>query len=153
LEIVATEPRWAGTFSKMAPSEGRFVTEERYVEHEVEWFDLTITCDFDTPPIVLNPGLRYSVKVSCTHDGTNTQGGEGVGEQFWYSASAKQKVVDPPDVLKYYPWSPYFAGVATKEWMVTAPPVSQEGDTFELYAGLWNRPPCNVTWTYRAEYH
>jgi hypothetical protein len=153
LEIVATEPRWAGTFSRMAPSEGRFVTQERYVEHEVEWFDLTITCDFDTPPIVLNPGLRYSVKVSCTHDGTNTQGGEGVGEQFWYSASAKQKVVDPPDVLKYYPWSPYFAGVAIKEWMVTAPPVSQEGDTFELYAGLWNRPPCNVTWTYRAEYH
>ena len=32
-----------------------------------------------------------------------------------------------------------------------SPAILGEGDTFKITAGWWNCPPCNVTWTYRAE--
>lgn len=154
LEVQALEPRFVGSFTKITPGETSFTTQERYVDHEVEYYNFSITCNFDTPPLVLNPGLRYSLNANCSHGGTHTSGGEGMGEQFWYSAqSGYQGFIDPPTVLAYYPWSPNFDGTNSKEWMVTAPPVNRPGDTFQIYASMWNRPPCNVTWTYRAEYH
>lgn len=141
----------------MTVSETRCTTRERYVEHGFEWYDLKITCNFDTPPAVLNPGLQYKIEANFTHEGTNTQGGEGRGEMFWYSAErGYEKFIDPHALpgapLRYSPWHPDFDGTDSKEWMVTAPPAKSKGDTFYLYAGLWNRPPCNVFWTYRAEY-
>jgi hypothetical protein len=154
LEGSAPEPRWAGSFSRITVSGSSFTTQERYVEYGSEWYSVSITCKFDTPPLVLNPSLRYSIKANCSHGGTPAKGGEGLGEQFWYTAQkGYQNIISPPDVLKYYPWSPSFDGTASKEWMVTAPPANRPGDTFQLYASMWNRPPCNVTWTYRAEYH
>jgi len=149
-----SEPRFAGSFTLMTASETRFTTQERWVDHGFEWYDLKITCSFDTPPLVLNPGLRYSIEARFTHGGTHTQGGEGMGEQFWYAAQrGYEGIIDPRTVLPYYPWNPNFDGTARKEWMVTAPPAVREGDTFDLYASLWNRPPCFVVWTYRAEIH
>lgn len=154
LEFRAPEPRFAGTFSRMTPGETSFTTEERYVEHEVEWYNVSVTCSFDTPPLVLNPGLRYQVKATCSHGGSAAQGAEGLGERFWYSAeTGRGVVVEPPETLTYYPWASDSGRTASKEWMVEAPVVGRPGDTFQLYAGLWNRPACNVTWTYRAEYH
>jgi uncharacterized Zn-binding protein involved in type VI secretion len=151
LEVQSTEARFEGSFSKMTVNEIGFSTQERYVDHGNEYYNVTIKCDFDTPPLVLNPGLRYKIKANFSHSGTYKQGGEGLGEQFWYN-SERKGLIDPAAVLKYYPWSPSFDGTASKEWMLTAPPVSK-GATFKVFAGLWNRPPCNVTWTYRAEYH
>ncbi len=153
LEVTAPEPRWAGSFSKMTVGENSLSTQEKYVEHGKQYYDFTITCKFDTPPLVLNPGLRYKVTATCSHSGWHTSGGEGMGEQFWYSAQrGLENIVEPREVLKYYPWS----GVSPtpgKEWMIAAPPVKKPGDTVQIYAGMWNRPPCNVTWTYKAEYH
>jgi hypothetical protein len=149
-----TEPRFAGSVTLMTVSETGFTTRERYVDHGFEWYDLSITCNFERPPLVLNPGLRYSIEANMTHGGTHTQGGEGLGEQFWYAAQrGYEDIIDPRAVLPYYPWNPNFDGTARKEWMVTAPPISHEGQTFDLYASLWNRPPCLVVWTYRAEHH
>jgi hypothetical protein len=153
LEIVAPEPRFAGSSSRMTPGETSFTTQEHYVDHEVEYYNLTVTCSFERPPLVLNPGLRYRVTVSCSHGGTMNSGGEGMGERFWYAASrGYESIVEPRETLNYFPWGTP-PGPSTKEWMVTAPPAKKVGDTFQLYASLWNRAPCNVTWTYRAEYH
>lgn len=153
LEFVSTEQRWIGSSSKMTPAETSFITQERYVEHDVEFYNLTVTCSFERPPLVLNPGVRYKVKVSFSHGGTMNTGGGGVGERFWYSASrGYESIVEPREVLNYFPWGTV-QGPSSKEWMITAPAAKKVGDTFQLYASLWNRPSCNVTWTYRAEYH
>jgi hypothetical protein len=140
----------------MIPSETTFTTHQAYVDHGFEWYDLKITCQFDTPPPVMVPSRVYAVTAHMSHDGTNTQGGEGLGEAFQYRAQrGYESIIDPHALpgapLRYSPWHPDFDGTATKEWKVTAPPIANEGDTFDLYAGLWNRPPCHVVWTYRAE--
>lgn len=138
----------------MTVAETSFTTAERYVERGAEYYNVTITVRFQTPPLVLNPGLRYKIRADFTHGGTYKQGGEGLGEQFSFSVSrGYQNILDPQTALRYYPWSQTFSGATSQEWMVTAPPVGRAGDTFLFYAGLWNRAPCNVTWTYRAEYH
>jgi len=151
LEVVSTEARFEGSFSKITVSETGFSTQERYVDHGYEYYDVTIKCNFETPPQVLNPGLRYKVRANFSHGGTYVEGGEGIGAQFWYSSEPKG-LIDPAVVLKYYPWFPGFEGTADQEWMIAAPPASK-GATLKIFASLWNRPPCNVTWIYRAEQH
>lgn len=154
LESQSQEERFKGSFTKFAPSETSFTWQEKYVDHGSEGYDVSITCQFDTAPVVLNPGLRYPLRVNCSHGGAHNWGGEGLGWQFWYSAQrGYEKIVEPQEVLAYYPWSPNFDGTAGKEWMLAAPPMTRLGDTFQVYAGWWNCAPCNVTWTYRAEYH
>jgi hypothetical protein len=37
--------------------------------------------------------------------------------------------------------------------LLAVPAAEPERDTLDLHAGLWNRPPGNVTWTYGAGYH
>jgi len=154
LEFQSPEPRFAGSFSKITPSETSFTTQEKYVDHGAEFYNVSITCKFDTPPLVLNPGLRYKVQVSCSNGGSNPGGEQSLGERFWYSAQkGYEAIIEPREVINYFPWSTAFDGASTKEWMIAAPPARRLGDTFQIYAGLWNRPPCNVTWTYKAEYH
>ena len=124
------------------------------MDHGTEYYNHSVTCSFDTPPLVLNPGLHYKVEARFSHGGTNAAGVLEGGEQFWYSAGrGYEGIIEPREVLGYYPWSASFDGTSSKDWMITAPPVGRLGDTFQIYAGLWNRPPCNVTWTYRVEYH
>ena len=91
---------------------------------------------------------RYSC-LKCSYAGT-----EGEVRQLYKDIQKKFKwIIDPPTALHYFPWNPDFDGTARKRWMVTAPPISHVGETFDLYASLWNRPPLLVVWTYRAEYH
>jgi hypothetical protein len=149
LEVLPFEPRFAGSFTKVTVSETSFTTEERYVDHEYEYYNMNITCNFEAPPQMLEAGQPYKIRANFSHGGIHNEGGEGMGEQFWYSSPQKGSI-DPQTVLKYYPWSPYFDGTASKEWTITAPPLSP-GATFQVYASLWNRPACNVTWTYRAK--
>jgi len=153
-EFKPPESRYAGSVTKMIPSETMFTTQEVYVDNGSPWYDLTIKCSFDTPPPVLVPGRTYPITATMSHEGTHTQGGEGLGEQFWYAAQrGYEEIVDPRAVLPYYPWNPNFGGTDRMVWTVTGPAAAREGETFDLYAGLWNRPPCNVSWTYRAEFY
>jgi hypothetical protein len=146
------EPRFEGSFTAYTVNETAISMRTRYVDHGTEWYSVTINSKFDRPPLVLNPGLRYKVNGTFSNSGTLNLG--SVGAMFWYSAEKNYRwIVSPQEVLGYYPWEPTFDGTNTKDWMVTAPPITKLGDTFQMYAGWWNCAPCNVTWTYRAEYH
>lgn len=154
LELAYTHPAVVGSITRMTASETRFTTREKYVYHGDMQYDLRITCDFHRPQLVLNPGSRYQVQANFSHQGLRACCGEGLGEQFWYAAQTGYEwIIDPREVLRYGPWSPTFTGTNEKKYMITAPPITHEGQTFDLYASLHNRPPCLVVWTYRAEYH
>lgn len=145
------EDRFAGSFTQYTVNETDIAMETRHVDHGAEGYNVTISSVFDRPPLVLTPPSRYKIKASFSHEGTHKWGAEGVGAQFMYSGEGG--IVEPYwEPLGYYPWHPNFDGTSSKEWMVAAPPISQVGQTFEFYAGWWNCAPCNVTWTYRAEW-
>ena len=141
--------RFEGSFWEYTVDETAISYEERYVDHGSEWYHITLRSEFDRPPLVINPPLRYKLKAHTSHSATKTEGAEGVGFQFWYDSD--YAAVDPHEVLGYYPWSPYFTGINSKDWMVSVWPPQKVGDTFKLWASWWNCPPCNVTWTYVAE--
>lgn len=137
----------------MTPSETKFITQERYVDNGDEWYDLTIMCNFNTPPPVLEPGRPYTVTAHMSLNGTPAQGRGGLGAQFWYAAQrGHQKIIEPRAVLAYAPGNPQHPGRTRMKWTITARTPDREGDPFDLYASLWHRPPCFVYWTYRAEY-
>ena len=143
----ATEPRFAGSFTQYTVNETNIAMETRYVDHGDQWYHVTLTSTFDRPPLVLNPPLRYKIVANFADGGTHNYG--SVGAQFWYSAAGQ--IIQPQEVLAYYPWDPNFDGTSRKEWMINPPAALHEGATFQIVAGWWNCPPCNVTWTYRAE--
>lgn len=150
-EIVATEPRFDGTFAEWTVMEDSIIVDDRYVDHGFEYHNITIACDFDIPPEIVIPGTNYDLQAIFSHGGTVTQGNPGW--RFWYSAeSGYQSYIQPNTVLHYFPWDVNYAGVNTKTWTLTGPTIYNQGDTFQMYAGWWNCAPCNVTWTYRAEY-
>lgn len=143
------DDRFAGSFTQYTVEENVIAVEERYVDHGYEFFHITLRSEFDRPPLVINPPLRYQLTAFAGHSASKAENVQGRGFQFWYSSDFA--TVDPREVLAYYPWSDYFTGQTSKEWMVSAPEPRQEGDTFKLIAGWWNCAPCNVTWTYKAE--
>lgn len=149
LEYIAPDPRFEGTFDLYDVSETAISLETRYVDHGYEYYHVWLDSVFDRPPLVLNAPLRYKITAEFSHGGTVKEGADGVGAQLWYSSD--YAAIEPREVLAYYPWHPAFPGISRKEWMIEAPPISQEGQTFEVYAGWWNCAPCNVTWTYKAE--
>jgi hypothetical protein len=158
LEGASTEDRWLGSWWKYTLSETSFGYQERYVEHGTEWYQISLGASFDRPPLVLTPGTRYPVGVTTSHSGGGT-GMEGIGLQFWYSLQGnyQNKYIEPYNtrvdaVLPYYPWGSAFDGTNSKSWMVIGPPATKLGDTFEMYASMWNSP-CIVIWTYRVENH
>lgn len=148
LRYEAEEERFAGSFTQYEVTETSIAMEERYVDHGYEWYHVTLTNTFNRPPLVLNPPLRYKVSANFTHGGVY-RGGGMVGAQFWYASD--DIFIEPREVLPYYPWAPNFDGTNSKAWMIPAPSVATAGATFQLTAGWWNCPPCNITWTYRAE--
>ena len=142
-----TEPRFAGSFTQYSVGETGIAMETRYVDHDDEWYHVTLTSTFDRPPLVINPPLRYKIAANFAHSGAHKYG--SVGAQFWYSSGGA--TIEPREVLAYYPWNANFDGTSHKEWMINPPAALHEGATFEITAGWWNCAPCNVTWTYRAE--
>ncbi len=143
------EDRFAGSFTQYTVNETDIAMETRHVDHGVESYNVTISSVFDRPPLVLTPPSRYKIKASFSHAGTHNY--YSVGAQFMYSGEGR--MVEPYwEPLGYYPWDSWWDGPSSKEWMVTAPPITQLGETFEFYAGWWNCAPCNATWTYRAEW-
>lgn len=157
LEQRATEQRFEGTFTAYLVNETSIASEHRYVDRGFESYNVTFTCNFDRPPLVLLPGQSYKLKAVFEHGGTVADA-SNPGERFWYSAQrGYEGILDPHDppfaVLSYFPWTDGFSGTSSKEWMLTGPPATHLGDTFDMYASWWNCAPCNVTWTYRLEYH
>lgn len=150
LRYDATEDRFKGTFTEYTVGETNIGMHDRYVDHGWEGYNVTINSLFDRPPIVLNPPLRYKIRASFSHDGIHNPGSGSVGAQFWYSSD--WGILEPSnEVLGYYPFDDWWDGTSSKEWMLSAPPATREGETFEVSAGWWNCAPCNVTWTYKAE--
>jgi hypothetical protein len=143
-----TEPRFEGSYGEYTITETEIAYHERWVDHGNEWYDVTLKTVFDRPPIVLNPPLRYKIKATASHSGAHNTG--SIGMQFWYS-SPYGAIIEPEEVLGYYPFDAWWDGTFDKEWMINPPAIIGEGDTFELAAGWWNCPPCNVTWIYKAE--
>ena len=144
----ATEPRFEGSYTDYGITETEIIMATRWVDHGVEWYDLEMNTTFDRPPLVLNPPLRYKITATSSHSGTHNYG--SVGMQFWYS-SPYGGVIEPNEVLGYYPFDAWWNGTSYKEWMINPPAILGEGDTFEMVASWWNCPPCNVIWTYKAE--
>jgi hypothetical protein len=144
----ATEPRFDGSFGEHTLAETEFTYHERYVDHGYEWYDVTLKTVFDLPPRILTPADSYEVRAVSSHSGTHNEG--SIGMQFWYS-SPYGAVIEPHEVLGYYPFDAWWDGTSSKEWAINPPAILGEGDSFEMYASWWNCPPCNVTWTYKAE--
>jgi hypothetical protein len=140
--------RFDGSFWEYIVDETAIIYEERYVDHGYEYYHITLRSEFDRPPLVVNPPLRYKLTARAGHAATKAEGAEGLGFQFWYDSD--YAAVEPREVLAYYPWSPHFTGQNSKDWMLTAPP-PQPGQSFKVWASWWNCPPCNVIWTYMAE--
>ena len=141
------EPRFQGMFIIYSVSETSFTVKDRWVDHEYESWNVTITCDFDAPEEVLVPGKSYPLTATFSHGGTSKE--PQPGEAFvYYSPSGG--ITSRGDTLEYYPWHENFDGVSSKTWTLTVPE-GRAGDTLEVQAGLWNAPPCNVIWTYRLE--
>ncbi len=140
--------RFTGSYGQYTITETEISYHERWVDHGTEWYDVTLKTKFDRPPLVLNPPLRYQIKATASHSGTHNYG--SIGYQFWYN-SPYGAVIEPHEVLAYYPFADDWDGTSSKEWMINPPAILGEGDSFEMYAGWWNCPPCNITWTYVAE--
>jgi hypothetical protein len=146
----ATEPRFEGSYTQYTITDTEIAMDTRYVDHGWEGYHVTIKTNFDRPPRVLNPELSHKVTATSSHSGTHNEGSGSVGSQFWYS-SPYGAVIEPNEVLGYYPFDAWWDGTSYKEWMINPPAILGEGDTFEMYASWWNCPPCNITWTYKAE--
>lgn len=142
------DPRFAGSFTQYSVAETAIGKEERFIDHEIEYYHVTIDTAFDRPPLVLNPPLRYKLHGSYSHGGVYNGGGM-VGAKLFYAADLA--TIEPATVQGYFPWEPWYEGNATTEWMISAPPANHVGQTMTVTAGWMDCPPCNVTWTYRAE--
>ncbi len=149
LEYIYPDPRFEGSFDLYYVAETDIGLETRFVDHGYEHYHVWLDSVFARPPLVLNPPLRYTIAAEFSHGGSNQEGAAGVGAQLWYDSDYAS--IEPREVLAYYPWHDAFSGTTRKEWLIEAPPIAQEGQTFEVYAGWWNCAPCNVTWTYKAE--
>lgn len=142
------DPRFEGSFTQYVVTEGAFSKQERFVDHEYEFYNVFIDSEFDQPPLVLTPPLRYKLRGSYAHGGTYNGGGMVGAKLHYFSDWA---YIEPAVIQGYFPWEPWFDGNATTEWMISAPAPSQPGQIMKVTAAWIDCPPCNVTWTYEAE--
>ena len=142
-----TEGRFEGMFLIYSVSETSFSVDNRWVDHGIEDYNVTLTCRFDAPPAVLLPGQSYSLEAHASHSGTLTAGNPGIAFQYRSSLGG---AITPDAVLSYFPWSKDTDLQAAKTYLLKVPE-GRPGDEFEISAFLWNTPPCLVVWTYVAE--
>ena len=141
------EPRFEGKSLTYTTSAGSFSVHAVDVDHGYTYADTTVTVNFDSPPPQLVPAEEISLSASGGHGGTVNEGGGGLGFSFQYSYL--DRALDP--IFTYLPYNPTWEGSSSQDWTFTVPIALSEESEFELWAGLWNSPPCNVVWTYRAE--
>lgn len=151
------DPRRQDAFTQWSVSEGQIDSRHRYHEDDVVWYDVSFTCVFSKPPLILIPSETYELTATFSHSAIITEYSyQGIGEQFEFSVSPGSGGAlyrpDVVDVLAYYPWSDWFDGTTTDTWVLDVPYSINLGDSFEVYASFWNCPPCDVAWTYVAGY-
>ena len=142
-----TEPRFEGKFTVYRLSETLIAVDDREVDHGYEYYNVTIETRFDAPPPAIIPGAVVTLTAAFASSGTVTEGNPGA--IFQYGADRGHSgIVQPAEPLSYAMVG--YAGPTAKTWTLTAPQ-GQPGDTFQVWAGWWNCPMCNVTWTYRYQ--
>lgn len=140
------EDRFAGKSLDFVATDGFFSIHAVDVDHEYTYSDTTVSINFDSPPARLESGQEITLTANASHSGTVNEGGGGLGLTFQYSYY--DRALDP--IYSYLPYNPTWEGSASQSWTFTAP-LASEGGEFELWAGLWNSPPCSVVWTYQAQ--
>jgi hypothetical protein len=117
------------------------------VDHEYEYHNVTMSVNFDAPPAQLDPGQEVKLSASASGSGTVNEGGgnPGIALSYFYNNNRLEPA------LSYSPWADNFDGKSTENWSFTSPVSATEGSEFTVSAGLWNVPPCNVTWTYQSQ--
>ncbi len=141
------EERFAGKSLTYTASDGFFSVHAVDVDHGYTYADTTVSVNFDSPPARLEPGQEITLSASASHGGSVNEGGSGLGLLFQYSYLGR--ALDP--ILRYSPFNPTWEGSSSQEWTFTPPIDPSPGREFELWAGLWNSPPCAVVWTYQAQ--
>jgi hypothetical protein len=141
------EDRFAGKSLNYTASDGFFSVHNVDVDHGYTYSDTTVSVSFDSPPSRLEPGQEITLSANASHGGTVNEGGSGLGLAFQYSYLGR--ALDP--IFNYLPYNPTWEGTSTQDWTFTPPIDPSLGSEFELWAGLWNSPPCSVVWTYQAQ--
>ena len=140
------EARFEGTFVKYAVTETSFRIEDRWVDHEYEYHNVTIETYFEKPPLKLTPGETIELIYGFSHSGTEEDG--GIGVMFWYDSEDVD--IQPDTVFRYSPWAEGFDGTTDGTYSFEVPSASS-GSEIEIYAGWWNAEPCQVIWKYQAQ--
>ncbi len=144
-----TDPRYAGKTQTFDVKENSISMQDRHVDHEFEYHNVTLTSSFATPPTVLVPQEPLTFDVTFSHDGTVTEG-DGTGLTFIYLLDGRW-----PDSMPgycYTPWSTNCSDVPSTSFDISIPYASYEGDEFQLGVGWLNCAACYVVWTYTAYY-
>jgi hypothetical protein len=140
------EARFEGTFVKYAVSETSFRVDDRYVDHEWEYHNVTIETYFEKPPLKLIPGETIELIAGFAHSGMAGDGGTRV--QFWYDSENVD--IQPNFVFAYAPWAEDFNGITEVTYKFVVPPATSSGE-IEIYATWWNAEPCLVIWKFQAQ--
>jgi hypothetical protein len=141
-----SEARFEGKSLTFSASDGSFSVHSVDVDHGYTYSDTTVSANFDSPPGKLDSGQEVELSATASHSGSINEGGVGLGLIFQYSQNGN--LIDP--ALAYSPWNPNRDDDPNGSWTITVP-TAREGGEFNLGAGLWNAPPCNVTWSYQAQ--
>ena len=141
------EPRFEGKHLIYSVSTSSFGVDDRSVDHGYEYHNCSIQVSFQEPPAELVPGQIVELTASAAHSGTAEDAGCGI--QFWYSSDDVN--MQPETVLAYAPWHEAFDGTSSATYSFEVPQAYSDGEEIEIWAGLWNAPPCAVVWRYRAE--
>jgi hypothetical protein len=141
------EARFAGKSLDYTASDGFFSVHAADVDHGYTYADTTVSVSFDSPPAQLEPGQEISLSATASHSGSVNEGGAGQGLLFQYSYL--KRALEP--ILDYRPYNPSWEGSASQDWIFTVPIATSTESEFELWAGLWNSPPCSVVWKYEAQ--
>jgi hypothetical protein len=140
------EARFEGKSLDFVATDGFFSIHAVDVDHGYTYSNTTVSINFDSPPARWVPREEITLTANASHSGTVNEGGGGLGLTFQYTYY--DRALDP--IYSYLPYNPTWEGSASQSWTLTAP-FASEGEEFELWASLWNSPPCAVVWTYQAQ--
>jgi hypothetical protein len=128
-------------------SETSFSFEDSEVDHEFEYWHVTLQSDFDfdKPVNILIPGETVTLNVNFSKSGTVTDGNPGI--QFQLMGFGID--VQPETFFNYYPWDSNFGGVSSTTYSFVVPP-THSGEIL-MDAFLRSASGCLVRWAYEAE--
>jgi hypothetical protein len=145
-----TEARFEGKFTNYGVTETSFRINDRDVDREYEFHNVTVETFFEKPPLQLTPGETVKLIAGFSHSGTAEDAGVSVG--FLYDSDDVDIQADFTfdNTFVYAPWEEDFNGVTEETYTFVVPPAATGGE-IEIYASGWNAPPCLVIWKYQAQ--